>query len=101
MSHTEKLFSGPYNYEKIKPEIFKEENQKLFLAIRDQIFKKLKICGAITLKYAIQMPPKIGCMDSFTAMACVDRLVELGEIKEIPTSGPTQNKIFTENHESI
>ena len=30
-----------YDYKKVKLELFKEENQRLFLAIRDQVKRKL------------------------------------------------------------
>jgi hypothetical protein len=33
--------------------------------------------------------------DSWAGMACVDRMVELGEIIEVPTDGMAQYRIFT------
>ena len=72
-----------YDYNKEKHEVFKEENQKLFLAIRDQIQKKLKVSGAITQDKAIGLPDGIGAACSFTMLACIDRLVEIGELRKI------------------
>ena len=72
-----------YEYEKIKPELFLEENQKLFLAIRDQVHRKIKISGAVTMNRAIELPEGIGAAGGWQMMACVHRLAELGEIKEI------------------
>jgi hypothetical protein len=79
-----------YNYKEEKPKIFKEENQELFLAIRTKVLNKIKETGAIKLGSAIQGFTG----DSWVQMACVDRLVELGEIKEIPTTGMGQDRIF-------
>jgi len=72
-----------YKYEKIKPKIFTEENQKLFLGIREHVKRTLAISGAITMIKATILPKGVGGADSWTQMACVDRLVELGEIREI------------------
>lgn len=84
-----------YRYEEIKPQLFTEENQKLFLALRDQIHNRLRVSGAITMAKAIELPNGIGAAGSWEMMACVDRLVELNEIIEIPTDeGPAQDRIF-------
>ena len=83
-----------YDYEVEKEKIFSEKGQKLFLAIRDQIKKKLAISGAITMGRAISLPEEIGAADGWHMMACVDRLVELGELQEVPTSGAAQYRIF-------
>lgn len=68
-----------YNYEKIKPTLFTEENQQIFLEIRDIVHKLLKEAGVV--KMGSIMNKQLG--DSWERMACVDRLVELGEIEEI------------------
>ena len=73
-----------YNYEDIKPQLFTEENQKLFLGIRDQVNSMIKVSGAVTMLKAIKLPPGIGAAaDGWVSMACVHRLVELGEIREL------------------
>lgn len=77
-----------YNYQKIKPELFKEENQKFFLDIRTKVFNLISKSGSVKMEQIL-----IG--DSWLCMACVDRLVELGEITEIPTTGFAQHRIFT------
>lgn len=94
MSKDSHWSQGPYNYEIMKIELFKEENQKLFLAIRDQVSQTLLKSGAITMGAAISLPSGIGSADSFTMMACVDRLVELGELQEVATTGSGQKRIF-------
>ncbi len=80
-----------YNYKTEKVRLFTEDGQEMFLAIRDNIKELLSRAGAF----------KMGCSDrgitgdSWQMMACVDRLVELGELKEI--TGPNvagQDRVF-------
>ena len=84
-----------YKYEIEKPAIFTEGGQVLFLAIRDNVFSLLKKSGAVKMGSAINV--KI-CSESFTQMACVDRLVELGEIREITKGNDLhgQDRVFVE-----
>ncbi len=83
-----------YKYNEIKSQIFLEENQQLFLAVRDNVKNLLDVVGVsiICLKDAIAGPDILG--DTFLMIACVDRLVELGEIREIPTTGRSQDRLF-------
>lgn len=83
-----------YDYFTEKPKLFLEENQKLFLAIRDQVEYGLSISGAITMERAARLPDGIGSAGNWEMMACIDRLVELGELQELPTAGRTQNRVF-------
>ena len=69
-----------YEYKEVRHKLFTEEGQVMLLAIRDNVHRMLADSGAFRMKEA--------CMDnipgdSWAKMACVDRLVELGEIKEI------------------
>jgi hypothetical protein len=68
-----------YTYETEKVNIFTESGQRKFLAIRDNIQKLLQKAGAVRMQEA--MAGAGG--DSWESMACVDRLVELGEIREL------------------
>ena len=80
-----------YKYEDLKPTVFTENGQEMFLKIRDQISYFLKISGAVRMQEALT--GTYG--DSWESMACVDRLIELGEIKEI--TGPEtigQHRVF-------
>jgi len=79
-----------YDYQAMKPEIFTEEGQELFLKIRDNVQTLLKISGAFDMDHATR---SLGG-NSWAMLACVDRLVELGEIKEIPTNGFAQYRVF-------
>ena len=68
-----------YKYSKQKQYVFLEEGQKTFLQIRDRVKQLLQKGGAFRLQEAIASFGN----NSWDAMACVDRLVELGEIREI------------------
>ena len=68
-----------YDYEELKPVIFKEENQEDFLKIRDGIEAVTTLAGCITMGKAIEF----GKGDLWVRMAVVDRLVELGELIEV------------------
>ena len=81
-----------YKYEEAKPRIFTEEGQRMFLAIRDNVNALIKKAGAVRMQEAMHA----GCTGStWDMIACVDRLVELGEIREI-TNGPVcgQYRVF-------
>lgn len=72
-----------YSYEEQKPRIFTEEGQRAFLAIRDNAHKLLALAGAFRTQEAVGA---IGG-SSWVQLACIDRLVELGEIREITEPG--------------
>ena len=88
-----------YDYKEMKPGLFTEENQKLFLAIRDKVEMLLRQAGAVRMEELVHLPRGISCAGSWNMMACVDRLVELGEIKEIPTKGLAQHRIFVKKND--
>jgi len=80
-----------YEYQKERTYVFTEEGQVQFLSIRDRVGRLLDTAGAYSMGKAL------GCEtgDSWRMMACVDRLVELGEIREI--TGPDvcgQDRVF-------
>ena len=81
-----------YNYQEERERVFTEQGQQMFLKIRDNVQRLLKESGAVMLQNAIS------CVsgDSWLMLACVDRLVELKEIKEIPQHNAAgQHRIFT------
>jgi hypothetical protein len=82
-----------YNYKTERHKIFTELGQEMFLSIRDNTHKLLADAGAVSMGSAIS-----GCTggDSWTMLACVDRLVELGEIKEVDRGSqcPGQHRVF-------
>jgi len=68
-----------YSYETQRARIFTEDGQRLFLAIRDKTKHLLKQAGASRMQEMISG----NSGDSWDMIACVDRLVELGEIVEL------------------
>lgn len=81
-----------YVYEEIKPSIFSEDGQVMFIAIRDHVSRCLKMSGAVRMGEAIS----VSSGDSWQMLACVDRLVELGELREITNRGECagQHRVF-------
>lgn len=83
-----------YNYEEQKAFIFTEAGQEQFLSIRDNVARLLEEAGAVTMGRATA--GQTG--DGWAMMACVDRLVELKEIREIPQKECVgQHRIFMSN----
>lgn len=70
-----------YNYNEEKPKIFTDEGQRSFILTRDHVHKLLNVSGAVTMDKATKL--QTGAEDTWTLMAFVDRMVELGEIREI------------------
>ena len=68
-----------YSYKRDRKYLFTEAGQVDFLKVRDHVHKILKKSGAITMGRATD--PITGV--NYEQWACVDRLVELGEIIEI------------------
>ncbi len=80
-----------YNYYEQRPKIFTEEGQIDFLKTRDKVRELLKVAGAFSITHVMVSG------DGWLAMAYVDRLVELGEIKELtPKDVMGQHRVFTE-----
>ena len=82
-----------YNYEQEKSGLFTDEGQRMFLRVRDRVRRLLSEAEAFTMGAAIRTA---GSGSSWQMLACVDRLVELGEIKEITSPGTVagQNRVF-------
>lgn len=68
-----------YDYDKQRDFVFTDVGQRQFLSIRDKIGELLREAGAVRMQEAIQH--EVG--SSWDMLACVDRLVELGELKEL------------------
>jgi len=79
-----------YNYQEQKKFIFTEEGQLMFLRVRDTICKLHNLSGAFTASKAIGDVSG----NSWDMMACLDRLVEIGEIKKVAENGYSQNAIY-------
>jgi hypothetical protein len=85
-----------YSYQSQRPFVFTEEGQKDFLKIRDKAKELLQKSGAVTSE-------KLLCItgDTWNMLACIDRLVELEELIEIPNpvSRAGQHRIFIAPYE--
>lgn len=80
-----------YNYQNEKSKVFTEDGQVVFLKIRDKTQQLLKQSGAVMMSNILNGITG----DSWLHLACVDRLVELGEIKEITNEGVVgQHRVF-------
>lgn len=91
----EKTLMQEYAYENEKPELFTKSGQVMFLKIRDNVKRLLALSGAVRMQEAVS-----GNTGSVWGMfACVDRLVELHEIREITNgSVPGQYRIFVSEY---
>lgn len=84
-----------YDYATERHYVFSEKGQAHFLYIRDLSKHLLKEAGAVMCDRLLVLGPR-GCATSWEMLACVDRLVELGELQEIPNivSSAGQHRIF-------
>jgi hypothetical protein len=82
-----------YDYKTQRAEIFTETGQVTFLKVRDRAHHLLKEAGAFRLSEVLRGVTG----DSWTQMACVDRLVELGEVVELTRDNGCwgQYRVFT------
>lgn len=82
-----------YNYETTKPELFTDDGQRMFLHIRDNVKKLLEMAGAVRADKAWANAPISG--SSWLMLACLDRMVELGELKKITREGTAgQHEVY-------
>jgi hypothetical protein len=77
-----------YNYAELKPEIFTESGVKRLLKVRDRVKQLLKSAGAFRMEEA-------GFV-SWEDIACVEYLVELGELVELKRECWGQYRVFTD-----
>jgi hypothetical protein len=82
-----------YDYYTQRQNLFTEHGQIMFLAIRDKAKELLTASSAV-----MSCKLLIGTGDSWDMLACIDRLVELKELVEIPNpnSRAGQHRIFIE-----
>ena len=81
-----------YSYETEKPMLFTDEGQKELLKIRDHVSVLLALAGAVRMQEAIS----VGSGDTWFLFACVDRMVELYELREITlcANAAGQHRVF-------
>ena len=82
-----------YDYKTQRPFVFTEKGQVTFLKVRDLAKDLIKKAGAVRSDKLLDADSGI----NWDLLACVDRLVELGELLEIPNphSSAGQHRIFT------
>ncbi len=82
-----------YDYKLEKPKLFTDEGQKAMIKTLVNAQKLLKDAGSFRIFNALE---NVDYPDTFFAMAILDRLVELGEIREVTSSKVKgQDRIFT------
>jgi hypothetical protein len=79
-----------YDYKTVKPRLFTEEGVAMFINIRDHVRELVQTSGAFTMGAAIRRATG----DSWTMLACVDRLVEVGEVMEAGAFQRGQDRVF-------
>lgn len=67
-----------YNYETQKESLFTEAGNRLFVAFRDRTLDLLKQSGAVRM---LELMHFTG--DGWDLIACADRMVELGDMREL------------------
>lgn len=86
-----------YDYAVRRKDVFTEDGQVMFLKIRDNAHRLFAEAGACM---AGKLMHNVGG-DSWTMLACIDRLVELKELIEVtnPQSCWAQHRVFIDPHE--
>lgn len=81
-----------YDYQTERHKIFTDDGQRLFLCVRDRVDLLLGVAGAARMQEIMNL----GVTHvSWEALACVDRLIELGELLELPSSSIVgQHRVF-------
>jgi len=82
-----------YSYATERRHLFTEEGQVMFLKVRDNVHSLLRTAGA----FAAAKAWKGVSGDTWMMLACLDRLVELREIRRVTSPGTVagQDEIFT------
>ena len=81
-----------YDYTTERPKLFTEDGTTMLFKVRDNVRELLDTAGAFTAEKAW----KGVTGDSWLMMACLDRLVEHGEIERVTPKGTTwgQYEVF-------
>lgn len=97
-----------YRYEDLKPRIFTEEGVVMYVAVRDYARRLIEEAGAFKMDAIIRgksglpsvmadcfftQPPAWSSL--WLMLACVDRMVESGELREVTPDGVhVQDRVF-------
>jgi hypothetical protein len=81
-----------YSYEELRPGVLTDEGQRRFLKVRDHVFKLL---DAHEIATGERMMAGLGLGGTnWDAMACIDRMVELGEIRVVARGERLQDTVY-------
>jgi hypothetical protein len=76
-----------YDYNTQRKDLFTEEGQVRFIRVRDKVRALIESSGAFRMQES--------GIASWEDMACVDRMVEIGELVEFPRECWGQYRVFT------
>lgn len=80
-----------YDYETERPWVFTDEGQRDLLRCRDRVFRLLEQAGSVRLQEGVRGLTG----SSWHHLAIMDRLVEVGDLREIEQSNmPAQYRLF-------
>ncbi len=79
-----------YDYATERPGLFTEEGQEMFIKIRDKVKSLLKTSGAFRGVEAFGGV----CGDNWAQQACLDRMIEMGEIVCVRSECWTQYRVY-------
>ncbi len=68
-----------YDYQVERHKLFSEDGMRKIISTRDNVKKAIECAGVVDMQHAWHN----GSGDAWTMMACVDYLVEIGELREI------------------
>jgi hypothetical protein len=87
-----KLSIGSYDYARERKRVLVGEGQLVFARLRDWAQRAIRRTGAFRMQEAISA---VEPLDVWLVIACVERLVELGEIVEVRRECFPQYRVFT------
>jgi hypothetical protein len=83
-----------YKYEDLREQLFTDKGQRVLLKARDAVLRLMNTRKVMQMGEALEAVGYVTA-DSWLKLACVDRLVELGELREIPQDNPAgQHRLF-------
>lgn len=72
-----------YSYQTERPYVFSEEGSENVMRAKNYIDKALEQHGAVRCEEAMSGANFKGCPTSWERLVCIDRLVEIGEIRGV------------------
>lgn len=81
-----------YKYEDEKPGLLTDEGQRMFIRGRDTVLLDLDVKDPVLMEKAMAC---FKTSSNWTQMACVDRMVEIGDLREIAREAEVaQHRVF-------